>query len=178
VKGVDVKWINSAGGPLICAEEHIANEWAGLGGLSAGFDDDCASDYERACASRAYVEAIACGVGSVLVLGDEPLQSSFFRTGDGALAIARWVYAQSNDDRNIAEFLSRSTADQVAPSISFSVVQGTLLLFDSALRGADELVQKSTSVELEPGPYLVTSERYQLDGKYSFIVHRLLAAKN
>jgi hypothetical protein len=83
-----MQWINSGGGPLICGEKHVAARWFGLHGLST--QSRYSNDYERACATNELLEKIVCGDGYVMVLGDEPLQSSFFRNGRGELGIARW----------------------------------------------------------------------------------------
>jgi hypothetical protein len=130
------------------------------------------NDYERACRAREYLEAIACAHGNVLVLGDEPLQSSFFRTADGDLAVARWVYARSRE--GVEEFLEGPAEGRsdLAPTVPFNVLEGSLVLFDSALRGTDALARCPTA-NMPPGSYRVTTEKRQLEGEFSFVVHRL-----
>jgi hypothetical protein len=168
-----MNWVNSGGGPLICAERCVAVQWLGIAGNSASGASQ-KNDYERACSARQYLEAVTCAAGFVLVLGDEPLQSSFFRTDGGELAIARWVYAQLHGD--VESFLTAPAAEnrEQAPATPFNVTQGPLLLFDSALRGTDVLV-KCPKADLRPCSYRVTTEAWQLGRKFSFIVHRFSA---
>lgn len=160
---------------MICAEEHISVHWMGVYGLSATCSSTQRNDYERACSTREYIEAMACAGGYVLTLGDEPLQSSFFRTVSGDLAIARWVYAPSPD--NVETFLRRPLDDisELASAIHFEVSEGPLVLFDSALRGADALARR-TKTDVQPGSYRVTTEKCQSGKTFRFIVHRLLKA--
>ncbi|MBL8565209.1 MAG: hypothetical protein JNM89_05780 [Hyphomicrobiaceae bacterium] len=165
-------WVNSGGGPLICAEVHISTQWMGINGLSKPSASH-KNDYERACRTQEYLEAMTCGAGYVLVLGDEPLQSSFFVTESGNLAIARWVSAQSPE--GLRQFLTGPVADRgdLAPAIPFDVSQGPLVLFDSALRGSDALAC-CPKADVKPGSYHVTTEKWQLERKFNFVVHRLL----
>jgi hypothetical protein len=168
-----MEWVNSGGGPLICAEERISVYWMGIYGLSATCGSTQTNDYARACSSHEYLEAIACGDGYVLALGDEPLQSTFFITASGEVAIARWIYALSSDQ---VEMFLRSpigNISEIAATIPFDVSEGPLILFDSALRGTDPLAH-FTKADVQPGSYHVTTEKHQSDNTFSFIVHRLL----
>lgn len=103
---------------MICAEEHISVQWMGVSGLSKSGAPH-RNDYERACSTQEYLEAMTCAVGYVLVLGDEPLQSSFLSTESGDLAIARWVSAQSSE--GVEKFLTGHVADgsDLAPGNPF-----------------------------------------------------------
>ena len=118
---LDLEWVNSAGGPLICAEARISAYWMGIYGLSASGSTQT-DDYARACSAHEYLGVIACDGGYVLALGDEPLQSTFFQTASGEPAIARWIYAQSphhiemflrSPTRNVRE-LSATTPFEVS----------------------------------------------------------------
>ena len=165
-------WVNSGGGPLICAEADIAAHWMGVDGLSMhGVPQR--NDYARACSTRQYLETMACDAGYVLVLGDEPLQSSFFRTSSGDPAIARWGYAQSGE--SVERFLTEvGIGSDLASAIPFDVRRGPLVLFDSALRGTDALA-RCPKANVQPGSYRVTTEKWQLEKRFNFIVHRLRA---
>ena len=171
-----MKWVNSGGGPLICAEEGIAVHWMGVHGLSVSPGVTRRNDYERACGTQEYLEALPCDGGYVLALGDEPLQSSFFSGDSGELAIVRWVYAQSPDVEKILKDVIGDTRE-LAPAISFEVRQGPLVLFDSALRGADVLA-RCPKAEVQPGSYYVATEKRQLEKNFSFIVHWLRSPGN
>jgi hypothetical protein len=83
------------------------------------------------------------------------------------------VYApQSSDVEKYLEAIVGDTSE-LAPAIAFDVEQGTLVLFDSAMRGADVLA-RCPKMYLQPGSYQVTTEKLQVEKKFSFIVHRLL----
>jgi immunity protein 21 of polymorphic toxin system len=168
-----MKWVNSGGGPLICGEEYLARYWMGVDGLSA--NSAYKSDYERASRTQQYLEKIACTGGYLLVLGDEPLQSSFVRADgvDESLAIARWVYAESSEGTD--SFLKRPVAnvEVLAPAVSFDVIQGKMVLFDSAKPGANN-ISSNLEADIQPGSYLVTTEKHELEEKFNFVIHRFV----
>jgi hypothetical protein len=140
----------------------------GLHGLSVPSDHK--NDYERACSTSEFLEKINCAEGHVMVLGDEPLQSSFFHDNRG-LAIARWVYVQVPVD---AERLLRKSSDMetLQSPVPFEVTEGKLVLLDSARNGFE--IERCQTVDIRPGLYRVTTEGLQSDGKFRFIVHRLV----
>jgi hypothetical protein len=166
-----MEWVNSAGGVLICAEPDIGANWMGISGLSAGSKG---SDYERANATEEYIELMPCGQGAVLVLGDEPLQSAFFRLQEGALAIARWVALSPGQDAEKVLCHGSDIVDLADP-VGFRAHGTKLSLFDSALRP-----DMSTCVQsdIRPGHYEVTSEALKMDGCICFIIHRFLASRS
>jgi hypothetical protein len=147
----------------------------GIHGISIGDAERRATDYDRACSTQEYVEILPCDAGEVLVLGDEPHQSSFFWTESGELAVVRWVYAQSGAD--IESFLLAPSAksQELAPPLPFLVQQGRLILFDSALRSAD-VGSELTAAEVAHGAYLVTTEKREVAKQFNFIVHTLRKA--
>ena len=167
----DMGWINSTGGPLICAERHIAGNWMGTLGLSAGAVMGLITDYDRACATVDYIDVIPCGIGNVLVLGDEPLQSAFVLTEKGRLVIARWVYAQAAQDGNA--ILSRFLDDayEISERVPFQIEEGTMVLFDSGQQGSGAMASHERS-RGEAGLYHVTTEKLELKRVFSFLIHR------
>jgi hypothetical protein len=145
---------------LICAEVDTGAQWLGISGLSKpGVSQS--NDYERSCGTSLYLEAMACGAGFVLVLGDEPLQSSFFQTNTGDLAIVRWVYVEVHAD--VEKFLKGPViGGDLVSATHFEVARGPLILFDSALRGEDALAN-SPRADVQAGSYRVTTEKWQVD---------------
>lgn len=101
------------------------------------------------------------------------MQSKFFRPElEGAsLAIARWVYAKSLEGAE--RFLTEAVRNvrPSAPAVPFNVVEGELVLFDSAMSWP---AQPYLRAYLEPASYLVTTEMHQTSGEFNFIVHRFL----
>ena len=171
-----MEWINTTGGPLICAEKHVAANWRGANGLSTGGVARLTTDYDRACATAEYLEVIRCGAANVLVLGDEPLQSAFVPTDTG-LFIARWTYLKSNQDVNLILPASIADASEISDRIAFQIEQGDLKLFDSALQGAD-VITDSTGAHIAPGLYSVTTEKLELKRIFSFLIHRFVKVEN
>jgi hypothetical protein len=145
----------------------------GTAGLSIGDVTDAKTDYDRACAVSEYAGVIRCGPGNVLVLGDEPMQSAFIDGGENQLAIARWVYSQS--DRDAGEILQESMDGglEIAGRISFEIEHGPMVMFDAAVSGID-LIQNHNSMSPCHGLYRITTERLERAMKYCFLVHRFL----
>lgn len=158
-----MEWLNSTGGPLICAEQAVAQHWMGIDGNSSA--EEIENDYSRTCRTSDYLRLLNCNAGCVIVLGDEPLQSTFAQLEDGSLAIIRWVYSKSAVVEN---FFSGPLIDLQVLSlpVPFKVTQGSLILFDSAFLGVEGL-----RANLAVGEYEVTSEQLNRES-YSFIIHR------
>ena len=167
-----MRWVNSAGGPLVCGEPLIVSGWRGVEGLSGGGSTGVKNDYERACATRGYLEILTCGNGRVLILGDEPLQSSFFLTNKKETAIARWVFARSHDMEELLCGLLDRTVELARP-LAFEVAQGVMTLFDSALPSHAALDVSPTG-ELEVGRYLVTTEKFEVEKSICFLIHKFM----
>ena len=165
----EMEWVNSSGGPLICGEMAIATRWRGVFGLSSR--SSVKSDYARACDAKEYLEVLRCGDGNVLVLGDEPLQSSFLRTESGGLTIARWMYA-SSEDRALEFLRASSKSETLASPIRFEINGDCLLMFDAAI-GGENLTDHQMTM-LERGFYSITTERVISKGVLDFIVHRFI----
>lgn len=165
---MNLKWINSAGGPLVCASPVAGKAWRGTQGSSVG---EARSDYERACDQMDYVGAIACGSSQVLVLGDEPLQSAFVVKDEGVFVV-RWVSCVSNERAASAIAQLPPTLPSIEESIKFRLDERGLIMFDAALSDIDPA--SCAGVELKPGVFTVTTEKYKSEGAYEFLVHRLL----
>jgi immunity protein 21 of polymorphic toxin system len=144
----------------------------GVNGLSSFIVPGTQTDYDRACATIDYVSVIPCGGSNVLVLGDEPLQSSFIQTRGGCVIVARWVYAQAGQDVN-SILASSLGASESSDRVYFKVQKGELILFDSALSGSSVLAE-SSNIFLHPGLYQVTTEPLELKQVYSFLLHRFV----
>lgn len=86
-------WIDTAGGPLICAAYPVGLNWRGT---QASSIDDTQSDYDRACEIADYVGVVSCASSCVLVFGDEPLQTTVVRLSDGN-AVVRWISCASEN---------------------------------------------------------------------------------
>ena len=138
-----IKWVSTNGGPLVVIPVEFAHHWQGDGGL--GFPNGDLSmvwetvrnhtDYGRACGIDDYLGMLDVGAGTCLVLGDEPMATTFLPTRDGGIFV-RWVHAENEEDvmrgvRSVPESLWNRFPHTI------EVGSGGLLLFDSACPGDD-----------------------------------------
>lgn len=145
-----MRWIESGGGPLIIVPEVALSNWEGVARTTIG----SRTDYDRACAVDDNVGTIAIGDFEALVLGDEPLRTTWLPDDIGGW-IVRWVYAESEDE--ISSFV-RDNVRNVAldeRAVTFNV-PGSCVLFDSAEPGY-RITGDSLFVRLPPGHYVVRS---------------------
>jgi hypothetical protein len=139
----EMQWVQSGGGPLIVIPVEIAHLWRGDGGLGLP-DGDLSmvretvrnhTDYGRACSVDDYLGMLEVGPGRCLVLGDEPMATTFFPTEDGGI-IVRWIHGENEEDviravQSVPEGAWKPTPHR------FDVGTGRLLLSDSAFPGDD-----------------------------------------
>jgi len=164
-------WVNSAGGPLICATLTASMSWRGNSPLGS----DEPTDYQRACGQTALLSTLPCGDGRVLVLGDEPLQSAFHR-GDSGLVIVRWISAASMDAvthalSSIPVELPKLQADE-----TFIVGHSQLIMFDAALSWPE--LSASAVASSAEGRFRVTTERFSSGRHFDLIIHRFVLASS
>lgn len=163
-------WISSAGGPLVCAGPSAAALWRGD---SSSSNNGAMSDYERACEQSDYLSVIPCGSRHVLVLGDEPLQSTFaFR--EGQPIILRWVSCLSMEIAVSAAARLPDELPEIEDAKAYSIDDPSLVMFDAAMTLANPL--QSITLAIIPGAYMVRTERYQSVGVFEFLVHRFVSA--
>lgn len=165
---MNLRWINSAGGPLVCASPALAKSWRGAQESSIGEER---SDYERACDQFDYIDTIACGSAMVLVLGDEPLQSSFLVKDEDVL-IVRWVYCESDICANSVLAEIPLLLPNLEQPKKFCLDDQELVMFDAVMDTID--IAACVNVSLKPGVFSVTTEMYKSAEEYAFLVHRLL----
>ena len=165
---MNLDWVVSAGAPLLCAPPTAVRMWRGTRGNSVGGVE---ADYDRACKQSDYVGVIPCGPSHVLVLGDEPLQSTFVLKADQVLVV-RWVSCLSTEHAVDAIDVLPSVLPALGEPTKFRLDESGLIMFDAALFDVDP--SSCARVELRPGVLLVTTERYQRQGAFEFLVHRFL----
>lgn len=165
---MNINWINTGGGPLICCGPSVARKWLGTRASSIGGP---LTDYERACEQLDYVSVIPCDSSQVLVLGDEPLQSMFLLSGD-RLIIIRWVSCLSKEHAATAIALLPSELPIVDKPAKFRLDETGLIMFDAAREGFDPSL--CAQVEMQSCEFAVTSERYKSEGVYEFLIHRFV----
>jgi hypothetical protein len=129
------------------------------------------TDYDRACDQTDYVGIISCGSSKVLVLGDEPMRSAFFVKEKG-LIIVRWVSCISAEHAANAITQLPAVLPAIEASTKIVLDDSDLIMFDAALESVDPFACQR--VELEPGVFTVTAEKYKSEGIFEFLIHRLL----
>jgi hypothetical protein len=175
---IKMEWINTTGGPLICGEREVGLHWRGTKGRSVDDGDATKTDYERACTIAEYIQRLRCNEGDILVLGDEPLQSTFILMEKGELAIARWIYLQPRQNAETILKMAVMEADEIcAPPIHFNINYGELILFDAACDGIQEC-KRYIKANLQQGRYVVTTEKRERNRMFSFLIHRFISSNN
>lgn len=160
-----LSWVESAGGPLVVIERASAQHWSGYHG-----------HYERACEMEDVLGVITIDSTTppfdVLVLGDEPLRTTFLRERN---AILQWIYAPSEE-----AFLSSVLAlnfEEVDWEEGLTVpIGGSVEIFDAALPRGDAGGGDVLSVELPGLSQLVMSSDVNLDAKISARIHRFISS--
>jgi hypothetical protein len=173
-----MKWVESKGGPLVVLEKELMNAWSGLRpsrpncDLTNDLTTSAESDYSRACAIDDYVGIISIRGGHALVLGDEPLRTTWWpplETTPGLLV--RW-WSAVNESR-VIELMQRSSEASFEPrSLPFTVNSREMILSDAALTG-NRLQDQGLTFELMPAVYSVETAFYRPDEKTSLWLHRL-----
>lgn len=162
-------WISTDGAPFVCADPASRQQWRGTQGSSIGASE---TDYERVCSEADYLGRMACGSSEVLVLGDDPAQAAFVATPSGLL-IARWIACES---MALAEAVLADIPDDLPHlqlAVPFVVSHPELWMFDaSADRAMDSAA--SSVMNIEPGAFSVTTERFQDGRSFYFLIHRFV----
>lgn len=174
-------WIESNGGPLLLLPDTLLPAWSGtdiptdraIEANSRWQGSGPASDYDRACDVSDYVGVIPVGVGSGLVLADEPLPTRWIPSRDGGV-LARWIFAPS--DAVAEQALTKLPTALPWESVgTFSVHSSPLRLIDSADTGAD-LILSNTRIDVPPGNYEIMWARFDYDPETAFLLIRLTRA--
>lgn len=181
-----IRWVASGGGPLIVVPVEVARHWrgdeaiwpltGGLGMIWEAVRND--SDYGRACRVDGYLGVLDVGPGSCLILGDDPMQTTYLRTNDGGL-IVRWSFAECEEDvvtaaRSVPEDTWEKTTHRI------EIADGGLLIFDSAYPGDDLPTSDGDGANvpwlkfaLPKGGYEIDTCDHEPDDLTHLILHRL-----
>ena len=157
-------WITDQGpGPLVVVRKVLLDFWHGAEAPAGE-----RSDYGRACAVGE-IGSIDMKGGSALVLGDDPLRTTWLPKSQGGIFI-RWIAA---DDEAGAIALTDLGADATwtPTGCTFSTGGGDHVLFAGRSHGRDAL-KDSLTFELREGEYDVTSATLE-KGRASVVVYRV-----
>ena len=164
-------WVESNGGPLLLVPERYLRDWLGADGPTSG-----GTDYERACAADDYAAPIEVGRGQGIVLGDEPLPTSW-RAGDRGGLLVRWIAAPSEDAITSAlATLPEGLPWESVVDVYIEEDYGPLVLFDAAVPGA-ELPAEHLRFTLPAGRYAFELSAYHPSDDTALLLHRLRPAE-
>lgn len=156
-----MRWISSAGGPLVLIPKVLRSQWRGTRGVP--------SDYEMACGVEGYVGVIEKAGSQVLVLGDEPLQTAISSV-NGKPCLVRWVYAPSPDAAE-SSVAAMEPVHLGAPveSVVIRIANSPLVLMDAGAPG--EYPGDTLELALAPGAYRVQVHEFAPGQDTKFLVH-------
>jgi hypothetical protein len=172
------EWISCNSPLLLVAKDHL-RAWEGSDvpaecrRIQAQFrwnPDGPATDYDRACDVDDYVGVIDVGSGKAIVLGDEPLMTTWLPLTDGGLLV-RWVYADSEDALLVAAHSLPNDAYEDS-GLSFLVGASPLVLL-AACESSEDKIYPRIEFEIPPGRYRILTSQYEADAGTSLICHRL-----
>lgn len=178
-------WIESGGGPLLLLPAEHLDAWEGTDPPRDGrpirsrFRWNPASvpcDYDRACDVEDLVGAIPVGAGAAVVLGDEPLATTWRPLpGVPGGAIVRWRHAPSREHaRRRLEALCR--LDFEPTDCVLETASGRVALFDAAVPGASfEADGTGAWLDLPAGRYRVGVREWRPDPETALLLHPLVA---
>lgn len=175
-------WIASEGGPLLLLAREYLQYWEGTepptGGRTiearfrwSGQPDAPATDYDRACDIDDYLGLVNVGPGQALVLGDEPLATTWWSAGETGGMLVRWRYAR--DEEAVVQALAHIPETIWEPTqLVLTGGPEPMYLFDAAEPGAE--VDEYLVVELGPGQYTLATGVYEPDDYTALVLHRFL----
>ncbi|GAA3142054.1 immunity 21 family protein [Planomonospora alba] len=152
---------------MIAVPESELDGWAGV-------DDNDGSvetwgDYGRACAVEGYIGLVAVGAQQALVLGDEPVMTTYLTN---ERLFVRWAAAYSETELVAAarRALAGRPDDDDDEDLIWQV-QEAAVLFDSAVPGAELDPDERFTIDLEPGRYRVRSTHVVDEDHRMILVH-------
>ncbi len=183
-----LRWIHSAGGPLILISESSYKLWSGILKRSSYLDkkiedaddflDADEADYGKACLIQDYLGLINVGDDAVLVLGDEPLLTTIYNSADAKVVIARWYYGE--DEQLVESYLNTidlNSIDNWEFALILNLSSDKQYLFDSACSASmlDKGNNEFMTINIKPGEYKIWTSIYEPEEKTKLIIHKLEA---
>jgi hypothetical protein len=159
-------WIESAGGLLLLLEENLLPFWRRC------FSDsgDALTDYDRACDVNDYISAKDVDSGRAIVLGDEPLSTTWWTsTNKKQSFLVRWDCAE-NETAVIESLKYLPEISWQKTDVEFQVKEGKLILFDSACSGSN--IDDCLRIEISKARYAIEMLHYKPDNQTSLILYR------
>jgi hypothetical protein len=177
----ELAWVGSSGGPLLLLPVRELREWGGIDppppdrtprAVSRWDPAAPVCDYDRACDVLDPLAVLEVGAVQALVLGAEPLWTTWIQHAGSAGILVRRRYGPS--DRAVAAFLRALPELPWGGSFTFDVAASPLLLFDSAEPGTG-IVGAHRIIRIAPGSYRVDTAAWQ-GAEIGLILHRFLSS--
>lgn len=160
-KANDYHWIFSAGGPLVLLQASTLEVWRGVFG----------ADYEAACAVTGYIGVLKKEHRDVLVLADEPMQTTHFNDGTDDFLV-RWIYG-TDEETVVGTLQSMPHAlKDATEEVRLELAEDRQLIIDSGAEGAT--AAERLELSLLPGSYTVKVFKYDPSPDVSLIVHQFI----
>lgn len=161
IKDSKLRWISSAGGPLVLLQSSSLSAWQGVHG----------EDYERAGAITGHTGIITKAGRDVLVLWGEPLETTYHEAGTRQF-LTQWSYAP--DEESVIKALSELDGETVEPlgETSMSIMDPEQFLIDAGAPGTG--VRERLTLSLVPGHYVVRTFAYRPSTDVELIMHEML----
>ena len=181
-----LKWIDSAGGPLILISDKSLKLWSGILKRSSYLDskiedaddflDADEADYGKACLVEGYLGIVDVGSDTALVLGDQPFLTTIFHSVDNKVVIARWYYG--DDEQTVDNYLKTIDLNSIINwefALTLKVTSDRQYLFDSACSSSmlDKGYTEILIVNIKEGDYKIWTSIYEPDDKTKLIIHKL-----
>ncbi len=166
------KLLQTDGGPLLCIASDLAHHWGGIERCLDASDKNAASDYDRACRTKDYLELVDVLGSNAIVLGDIPLSTGVLTSRvENAFVFYRILFTDSNLEA--AEYARREDylRDYDAiEKVGFLARHSRYVLFDAAVPG--EKIEDSLEFAVAPGEYIVNTYRINRLERMDLIIHR------
>lgn len=176
-----LKWIESAGGPFIFISDKVVGFWSGIlnrdsylnGGDEEAEDflDPNEADYGKACLIEDWLGLSQINDENVLVLGDEPVITTFFFSADKFILV-RWIYGENKESVN--NFILTLDTETINWEfiLEFNITSDKQFLFDSACSRNMLNEEEYLEINLQQGMYKVSTATYQPDDKTHLLLHK------
>jgi hypothetical protein len=173
VAGSRREWVCTGGAPLILLQENLLGDWHGTDPNLSSEDLPVVTDYERACEVQDYAGVIPVGRGSALVLGEEPMDATWWPSRDLPEGlIVRALY--SPGDEFLTQLVEALRAQNLIDTgLQLMVTNPRLQLFNSAYSGTENL-GPTAAVTVPIGRYSVHSAVFNEPRSHMVVVHRLV----
>jgi Immunity protein 21 len=172
------KWINSTGGPIVIISADAIEKWSGCFSTESvqfqkiidaeDFLNPNETDYGKACQVEKYIEVINFGDNKAIVLGGEPLQTTYLKSDEDVLLV-RWIYAENYESVN--HYLQSIKVESWSHNEVVHLSSENYVIFDSSEIGFNLKQKESLRFSLKAGNYQIKTCEYKPDSATFLLIH-------